>query len=85
MSGMLSVRVVVLQNWDEVTLELADDTTIAELKSRALSLSRASLGPEQCEVKFRGARVDDSLTLAQAGLVPGAQVIVLASRRQPVR
>ncbi len=85
MPGELELRVMVLENWDEVVLVLPSDSTIGQLKERALSETRAARPAEGCEVKFRGARVDDALTLDEAGLVPGAQLIVLASRRQPVR
>jgi hypothetical protein len=36
-------------------------------------------------VKFRGMELDDGMSLADAGVVPNAGLIVLTRRRWPVR
>ncbi|MFZ5624278.1 MAG: hypothetical protein ACOY71_07580 [Gemmatimonadota bacterium] len=82
----MMVRVSVLDTWDEVALDLAEDTTVAQLKAEALRRARVMKDPAGYEVKFRGAElIDEGQTLAQAGVVPNAALIVLPRRRQPVR
>lgn len=82
----MMVRVSVLDTWDEVALDLAEDTTVAQLKAEALRRARVMKDPAGYEVKFRGAElIDEGQALAQAGVVPNAALIVLPRRRQPVR
>ena len=86
MSDRLPVRVMVHESWDDVALELPADTSVADLKTLALERSRAALAPDAYEIKFRGALViDEFQTLADLGVAPNAQLIVLSRRRQPVR
>ena len=86
MSAPVPVRVMVTDNWDEVSFELPPDSPIAGLKRRALELSSVNGDPEEYIVKYRGAQVlDESQSLAEAGVVKNAPLIVLHRRRQPVR
>ncbi len=86
MSGALPVRVMVQDVWDEVFLELSPATPVAELKRRALEITRITRHPDDYVVKFRGAELtDESRSLADAGLVPNGALIVLPRRRRPVR
>ena len=86
MSEMLPVRVMVQDAWDEVALQLPTGTTLSELKRRALAATRVARDPAGYVLKFRGAELfDESRSLAEAGLVPNAGLIVLPRRRRPVR
>lgn len=86
MTATLPVRVMVEDAWDEVALDLPADTSVAEVKRRALALTRVEGDPAGYVVKFRGAEVaDESRSLAETGLVPNAPLIVLARHRRPVR
>ena len=86
MSQPIPLRVMVYESWDDVSLEAAPDTTFGDLKRRALAATHAAREADAYEVKFRGALIgDESLTLANAGVEPHAQLIVLSRRRQPVR
>lgn len=86
MTGVVPVRIKVAPNWDEVHLELPADTPISELKRRALEMSFVFDDPEQFIVKYRGAQLlNEGESLAQAGVVKNAPLIVLNRRRQPVR
>jgi hypothetical protein len=86
MSGVVPIRVKVTPTWDEVRLELPSDTPVAELKRRALELSFVNEDPARFIVKYRGAQVlDEAKSLAQAGIVKNAPLIILNRRRQPVR
>jgi hypothetical protein len=72
--------------WDEVFLELPDELPVSEVKRKALELTRVRGDPSEYVLKFRGAEVsDESVSLANAGLVPNGALIVLARRRRPVR
>ena len=83
-----AVRVMVTPAWEQVSVQVDDTTTVAQLKREALraALKRAPLGEQEYIVKFRGAAVlDESLTLRAVGAVPNAPFVVLPARRQPVR
>jgi len=72
--------------WDEVFLELPDELPVSEVKRQALELTRVRRDSSEYVLKFRGAEIsDESLSLANAGLVPNGALIVLARRRRPVR
>ncbi len=72
--------------WDEVPLDLPAGTSLAELKHRALEATKVIRDPGEYLLKFRGAELyDESLSLADAGLVTNGAVIVLPRRRRPVR
>ena len=82
------VRVMVMDAWDTVELQVDDPTTVAQLKREALraALKQAPLGEQGYLVKFRGASVlDESQTLRDIGARPNVPFIVLPARRQPVR
>lgn len=83
----LRVRVWVPDVWDAVALELTPETTVAQLKMRAL---REALGREpngdDYQVKFRGALVtDEQGTLRSLGARDGSPFIALPARRVPVQ
>jgi hypothetical protein len=83
---VLPLRVMVEDVWDEVFLELADELPVSEIKRQALELTRVNRDPSEYILKFRGAQLsDESVSLANAGLVPNGALIVLAKRRRPVR
>jgi hypothetical protein len=83
---VLPLRVMVEDVWDEVFLELPDELPVSELKRQALELTRVTRDPSEYMLKFRGAQLsDESVSLANAGLVPNGALIVLARRRRPVR
>jgi hypothetical protein len=84
-NGELSLRVMVQDVWDEVRMSLPASTSAAELKRQALAVTRVMRDPDGYVVKFRGAEVADASTLAEAGVVADANLIVLPRRRRPVR
>ncbi len=86
-AGRFLVRVMVLDAWDHVSVQVGPDTTVAELKREALARAHG-VAPlrDDCEVKFRGALVlDEETTLAALGVGPNAALIVLPARRRPVK
>lgn len=85
MSEPLGVRVKVEDAWDEVFLDLSDTTPLSELKRQALERTHVHGNPAEYIIKYRGAAVDESRSLGDAGVVPNAALIVLARRRRAVR
>lgn len=81
----LPVRVMVQDAWDQVSLDLSSGSTAQELKQKALSLTHQSGKPEDFLVKFRGASIDESLSLSELGVVANATLIVMPRKRRPVR
>lgn len=82
----LPVRVMVEDSWDQVTLDLQPASTIANAKQQALALTHTAREASDYLVKFRGAEIqDESQSLAHAGIVPNAALIVMPRRRRPVR
>jgi hypothetical protein len=86
MSGMLPLRVTVLDAWDAVTLDVPPTTSLGDLKRAALARARVRGDPDAYLVKFRGAELDDETrSLQEAGVPANAPLIVLSRRRRPVR
>jgi hypothetical protein len=82
----LRLRVTVQDAWDEVPLDLPSAASLAELKRAALEATKVNRNPDEYVLKFRGFELlDESRSLADAGLVPNGAVIVLPRRRRPVR
>jgi hypothetical protein len=86
MSDTLPVRVMVQDAWDEVRLDLPGVTPLSEVKRLALMATRVVRDPAGYLLKFRGAELlDESRSLAEAGVVPNGALIVLPRRRSPLR
>ncbi len=83
----LRVRVWVPQVWDMVDLDVTPEWTIAKVKVAALEQATGrTVSPARYEVKFRGALIaDETQTLGDMLAPNGAPLIVLLTRRQPVR
>jgi len=86
MTAALPIRVMVQDAWDQVQLELPPATPLGEVKRRALEATRVAGDPAGFLLKFRGADLlDETRSLAEAGMVPNGALIVLSRRRRPVR
>ena len=84
--GILPVRVMVQDAWDQVDLDVPGTMTVSELKARALGATHIEEPADGFAVKFRGAELlDESQSLTQAGVVARASLIVVPRRRRPVR
>lgn len=80
------MRVMLLDTWDEYTVDLPPDASVLDLKREALSRARIGRSPAEYEVKYNGARLDEQAgSLSQLGLPSDAPVIVLPRRRRPAR
>ncbi len=86
MTAPLAVRVTVLDTWDDISLTLPGNTSIADLKRTVLARSRVRRPPADYVVKYNGAELyEPENTLANAGVMPNSALIVLRRRRAPVR
>lgn len=86
MTAPLSVRVTVLDTWEEFSLSVPGQTPVAEVKRKALQLAHVTRPTEGYLVKYLGAEVPEgSVTVAEAGIRANGALIVLSRRRTPVR
>jgi len=80
------VRIMVLDIWDGFGLEVPADLPVSDLKAQALALARIEHDPREYLIKFRGAEVrEQGRTVAEAGIVPNAELIVMRRRRVPAK
>ncbi len=86
-TGPLSLRVTVADDWKTYELEAPLAETAAALKRRALAAARIDAGRAgDYELKAGGALVrDEAKPVGALGLPNGAALVVLARRRRPVR
>ena len=83
---MLSLRVMVEDVWDEVSMALPSSTPLGDLKTLALRQAGVPGDASDYLVKYRGAELqDEDRSLADAGVVPNATLVVLPRRRRPLR
>lgn len=86
MSDPVPVRVTVLDTWDELAMSLAPETSIGDLKRRALTASQVTRPAGDYLVKYLGAELrDEAATLTAAGIAPNGALIILPRRRIPAR
>lgn len=77
---------MVLDTWDEISLEVTATTPVAEVKRSALARSRVRGSAGEFVLKYNGAELfEEGQTIADAGVGPHAALIVLRRRRTPVR
>ena len=83
---VLAVRVMVEDVWDEVSIALPASTPLGDLKSLALRQAGVPGDASDYLVKYLGAELqDEDRSLADAGVVPNATLVVLPRRRRPLR
>ena len=80
------LRVTVLDTWDEYSFRITPGASVADLKHEVLGQAGIRRNPDEYEVKYNGARLDEpGRPLAELGLPQNAAMIVLARRRRPAR
>jgi hypothetical protein len=85
-AAALPIRVTLLDTWQATDLRLPPGTLVSEVKRAALADSGIRRSPGDYVVKFRGAELAEAgRTLADAGVPPNGELIVLLRRRLPVR
>jgi type VII secretion system (Wss) protein YukD len=80
------VRAQVAEVWDAVRIEAPSSVTVLEVKRRALAeLLRDDSNAHEFVVKVRGQEVlDESVSLAAAGVRDGSTLLITSRRRHPV-
>ena len=82
----LAVRVMVEDVWDEISVALPSSTPLGDLKSLALRQAGVPDDASEYVMKYLGAELqDEDRSLADAGVVPHATLVVLPRRRRPLR
>jgi hypothetical protein len=81
----IPVRVTLLDTWDEALLELPPHTPVSEVRRAILDAARIRRAPGEYQVKYLGAELNPTSSLADAGIPPNGALIVLSRRRTPVR
>jgi hypothetical protein len=85
-SGVLQLRVRVLEAWNDIVLDVPGATLIGDIKRRALDAAHVTADPAGFVVKFRGAALrDEARSVADAGVPDDAALIVLRRHRVPAR
>ncbi len=83
---VLPVRVMVEDVWNEVSVELPSSTPLGDLKAMALRQAGVAGDASHYLMKYLGAELqDEDRSLADAGVVPNAALVVLPRRRRPLR
>ena len=83
----LTIRVQADELWDAVRVATGQGNLVDEVKSRAVeALLPHEEYPEDYVLKYRGwEMLDERSTLADAGVVDGAILLLAHRRRRPVR
>jgi hypothetical protein len=86
-ASALTIRVQLAEAWDAVRIRVSPDESIATVKARALEALDAGAMPlESYVVTYRGFEVlDETVSLAAAGIVNGATLLIQFRHRRPVR
>jgi hypothetical protein len=83
----LTIRVQLLEAWDAIRVRVAADEPVVSVKVRALeALDPSAEFHDAFVVKHRGIEIlDEGESLAQAGVVNGATLLIMSRRRRPTR
>jgi len=83
----ITIRVQLAEAWDAVRVTVSPVESVAVVKARALEvLDPSALPLEGYIVTYRGFEVlDDTVSLATAGVVNGATLFIAYRHRRPVR
>jgi hypothetical protein len=85
-AGGMTVRVEVPEVWDTIKADVAPETTVAELKVKALDVLYPFGAAPEFVVKLRGFEVlDEGMSLHDVGAVDGSIFLLTHRRRRPVR
>ena len=84
--AVLTVRVTVPESWDTLRLEVAPSVTVRDVKHAALAEMLAGAVPDEFVCKLAGFEVlDETQSVAEAGLRDGSTLLVTYRLRRPVK
>ena len=83
----ITIRVQLMEAWDAVRVAVSRDESIAAVKARALdALDPGAMPLDGYVITYRGFEIlDESMSLASAGVVNGATLLIAFRHRRPVR
>lgn len=83
----MNIRVQLAEAWDAIELDVPASEPVATVKQRALAaLAPSSVAPDAYAVSHRGVRIlDESESLAGAGIPDNGTLLIARRRRRPVR
>ena len=83
---VITVRVQVPEVWDTVRVDAPHDISVLTVKERALEALMPGANQAEFVTKLRGFEVlDETASLAAAGVANGSTLLVTFRRRRPVR
>jgi hypothetical protein len=82
-----TIRVQLAEAWDAVRVSMSPETSVADVKRHALdALDPAAMPLDTYVITHRGFEIlDESLSIAAAGIVNGATLLIQYRHRRPVR
>ena len=86
-AATMTIRAQLAEAWDAVRLAVSGDESVAAVKARALdALDPTAAFPDEFVTTYRGTRIlDESASLAAAGVVNGGTLLIEYRHRRPVR
>jgi hypothetical protein len=83
----ITIRVQLAEAWDAVRVSVAPSESVATVKEHALeALERGAMPLDTFYTTFRGFEIlDESVSLATAGVVNGGTLLIQYRHRRPVR
>lgn len=86
-SSTITIRVQLSEAWDAVRVSVSSNESVSNVKARALdALDPSALPLEGYIITYRGFEVlDEAVSLATAGIVNGATLLIANRHRRPVR
>lgn len=86
MTDTITLRVRLHEAWDDISVTVAPQSTIADVKQRVLDIAGEEAPASEFVVKFRGVDLrDEGAAVVEARIPDGAALIVTHRRRRAVR
>jgi hypothetical protein len=86
-SSAITIRVQLAEAWDTVRVAVSPSESVAAVKARALDvLDQGAMPVDSYVITYRGFEIlDEAVSLAAAGVVNGATLLIASRHRRPVR
>jgi hypothetical protein len=86
-TSSITIRVQLAEAWDAARVQVAPDESVSTVKARALEvLDPAAASADEYDITNRGIKIwNESQSLAAAGVVDGATLLIEFRHRRPVR
>lgn len=85
-ASAITIRVEMAEVWDVVRIAASPSQPVIEVKTAALHAMYPEAAPDEMVIKLRGWEIlDETASLADAGIVDGSILLLGFRRRRPVR